>query len=66
MMNRELLDVMSDCLQVYNTVLLEKDASNNDVMKALQDQNTKYFERIIQNQEEIKKLLTEILSGGIK
>ena len=65
-MNRELLDIMSDCLQVYNTVLLEKDASNNDVMKALQDQNTKYFERIIQNQEEIKKLLTEILSSGIK
>ena len=65
-MKKEALDLISDCLQVYNTLLLEKDASNNDVMKALQDQNTIYFERIIQNQEEIKNLLTELLNKGTK
>lgn len=65
-MNRELFDLIADYLQVYNTVLLVKDASNNDVMKALQDQNTIYFERIIELLEEIKKLLTEQLKGNIK
>ena len=58
-MKKEALDLISDCLQVYNTLLLEKDASNNDVMKALQDQNTRYFELMVRQLEEIKSLLKQ-------
>jgi hypothetical protein len=57
---------MADCLQVYNTMLLEKDATNNDVMKALQDQNTVYFERIVKELGEIKKLLTMLVERDTK
>lgn len=65
-MNNNLLDLMADCLQVYNTMLLEKDATNNDVMKALQDQNTVYFERIVKELGEIKKLLTMLVERDTK
>lgn len=53
----ENLDLLSDILQVLNTYLLLKDATNNQVMKALQDQNTKYFEKITKDLELIKKAL---------
>ena len=53
----ENLDLLSDILQVLNTYLLLKDATNNQVMKALQDQNTKYFEKITKDLELIKKTL---------
>lgn len=56
-MNEELLEQFANLLQIYNTILLMKDASNNDLMKELQNQNTKYFERIVKNQEEILRLL---------
>lgn len=54
---RETLDLLSDVLQVYNTYLLQKDATNNQIMKALQDQNTRYFEKITKDLESIKKAL---------
>lgn len=53
----ENLDLLSDILQVYNTYLLLKDASNDQIMKALQEQNTQYFERIIADLYKIKKKL---------
>lgn len=59
-MNQDLFNIMANCLQVYNTVLLEKDASNNDVMKALQEQNNIYFERIIKQLDELTNELREL------
>lgn len=54
---RENLDLLSDILQVLNTYLLLKDASNNELMRELQHQNTEYFERIIKDLELIKNKL---------
>lgn len=65
-MNRNVLDLIADCLQVYNTVLLVKDSSNDDVMRALQEQNTKYFEKIIKELDDIKNLLTILTKDNIK
>lgn len=55
----ENLDLLSDLLQVYNTYLLLKDNTNNELMRELQHQNTEYFERIIKDLEMIKKELTK-------
>lgn len=65
-MNRNVLDLIADCLQVYNTVLLVKDSSNDDLMRALQEQNTKYFEKIIKELDDIKNLLTILTKDNIK
>ena len=54
---RENLDLLSDILQVLNTYLLLKDASNDQLMAELQHQNTEYFERIIKDLELIKNKL---------
>lgn len=56
-MNEELLEQFANILQIYNTILLMKDASNDDLMKELQNQNSKYLETIIKNQKEILRLL---------
>lgn len=58
-MNEELLAQLANILQIYNTILLTKDASNNDLMRELQKQNTEYFEKIIKNQEEILRRLND-------
>lgn len=54
---KENLDLLSDLLQVLNTYLLLKDASNNELMKELQHQNTEYFERIVSDLNKIKEKL---------
>lgn len=46
-MNTELLDLLSDILQIYNTILLTQDASNNEVMKELQNQDREYLDKIV-------------------
>lgn len=53
----ENLDLLSDILQVLNTYLLLKDASNNELMQELQHQNTEYFEQIIKDLTKIKERL---------
>ena len=58
-MNDELLEYLANILQIYNTMLLISDASNNDLMKELQKQNTEYFETIIKNQQEILRILKD-------
>lgn len=58
-MNDELLEYLANILQIYNTMLLINNASNNDLMKELQKQNTKYFETIIKNQQEILRILKD-------
>lgn len=61
-MNDE-LNNMANIAQFISLWLLLQDASNNDLMKELQNQNTNYFERIIENQEKILKLLEGIKHG---
>ena len=65
-MNDNKLGIVADLSQFYSLFLLLRDASNNEIMRALQDQNTVYFERIIKELEEIKKLLTEQIKDNIK
>ena len=55
--NLEKLDVVANISQLWSLFLLLKDASNNDLMKALQDQNTEYFEKIVKDLEKIKEKL---------
>lgn len=55
------LDLLSDVLQIYNTILLENDAKNTDIMQALQEQNTKYFEEIINKLNQIREKQDDII-----
>lgn len=50
-------DNLSLILQILSFELLLKDCTNNSIMEELQKQDTKYFEKIIKNQEEILNLL---------
>ncbi len=56
----ERLDVIADILQVANYVLNVTDVSNDDIMKALQEQNNKYLEIAIQQNKEIIDRLERI------
>lgn len=53
----ERLDFVSDISQLISLYLLLQDASNNDLMRELQNQNTEYFERIIKDLQLIKNKL---------
>lgn len=57
---QENLDLLSDVLQIYNTHLLLKDATNNEIMKELQKQDEVYFEKILKELKEIKIMLAKI------
>ena len=46
-------------LQALSLEILFKDYNNADLMQELQKQDSEYFERIIQNQEEILQILKE-------
>ena len=59
-MNTELLDLLSDILQIYNTILLTQDSTNNEVMKELQRQDREYLDKILGTLEDIQKRLTNI------
>lgn len=60
MQKNDLLNLFAVFLQTYNTDLLEADASNNDIMKSLQDQNTNYFEEILVKLNNIEKRLERL------
>lgn len=51
------LNLVSDISQLISLYLLLQDASNNDLMRELQNQNTEYFERIIKDLQLIKNKL---------
>ena len=53
----ENLDLLSDILQVFNTYLLLKDASNNQLIEELRKQDAEYLERIVKDLDLIKKAL---------
>ena len=50
---RENLNILANLLQIYNTMLLQADASNNDLMQELHKQN----EEIIKRLDKIEKKL---------
>lgn len=56
----ENLDLAANLSQFYSLFLLLKDATNNEIMRELQNQNTNYFDNIIQKLNEMDKRLTEI------
>ena len=56
---RNNLDATSLILQFYSLILLIQDYKNSDLMQELQKQDNEYFKKIIENQEEILKLLKE-------
>ena len=53
------IDVASLLLQVLNLQLLFNDFNNVDIMKELQKQDNDYFEKIIEQNNEILKILKE-------
>lgn len=53
----ENLDLLSDLLQILNTYLLLRDASNNELMQELQKQDKIYLERIVKDLALIKQKL---------
>ena len=56
-LNTDMIELLSNFLQFYNTSLLQDDATNNDLMKELQNQNTNYFEEIVKMLKDINKRL---------
>ena len=51
------LDFGSFILQLYNLVLLLQDYNNTDLMGELQKQDKQYFEKIINQNNEILEIL---------
>ena len=59
MSDSEFINKFSLILQVLSLQILFQDFNNSDLMQELQKQDTQYFEKIIENQEKILKILKE-------
>lgn len=53
------LDISSLILQLYSVIILLQDYNNRDLMWELQRQDKEYLEKIIEQNNEIIKLLNE-------
>ena len=58
-MNNNTINNLSLILQTLSLQLLFQDFNNSDLMQELQKQDSKYLEKIIQQNEEILKILNE-------
>ena len=58
-MKDDSLNTVANLAQLYSLFLLFRDASNDQIMKELQNQNTKYFEEIIKCLQRIEDKLNE-------
>lgn len=56
---RNNLDATSLILQLYSVILLLQDYNNRDLMQELQKQDGEYLEKIIQQNNQILKILNE-------
>lgn len=56
-MKSNVVDNLGLVLQALSLQILFQDYNNTDIMQELQKQDTKYFEKIIKNQEEILNFL---------
>ena len=64
---RNNLDVSSLILQLYSVVLLLQDYNNRDLMQELQNQDSNYLQKIIEQNEEILTLLKKgVIPNGRK
>ena len=61
-MRNNSIDMTSLILQMYSLIFIMQDFNNTDLMQELQRQDKEYLEKIIQQNEEIIRLLKE---GGI-
>jgi len=61
-MKNNAIDMTSLILQIYSLIIIMQDFNNTDLMQELQKQDKEYLEKIIQQNEEIIRLLKE---GGI-
>lgn len=52
-------DDLSLILQIFSFELLLKDCTNNTIMEELQNQDSNYLQKIIQQNEEILSILNE-------
>lgn len=59
MNNRSPVDNLSLVLQAISLQILFQDYNNGDLMQELQNQDNNYLQKIIQQNEEILKLLKE-------
>lgn len=58
-MKNNVVENLGLILQAISLQILFQDYNNADLMQELQLQDTKYFDKILQNQEEILKILKE-------
>ena len=54
------LTLLDTFLQIMTMALVSDDATNNDLMSELQKQNREYLEKIIENQNQILSMLSEL------
>lgn len=54
------LTLLDTFLQIMTMVMVSEDATNNDLMSELQKQDREYLEKIIQNQNQILSMLSEL------
>jgi len=60
----EMMDRLSDILQILNYQMLLKDASNSDLLRYLQHQDNDLLSIIVSQNEEIIKLLKKGENNG--
>ena len=63
-MNNNTLDKLGVVLQALSLEILFKDYNNGDLMNELQHQNSDYLEKIINQNEEILKILGKENKNG--
>ena len=63
-MNNNAVNNVSLLLQALSLEILFRDFNNTDIMEELQRQDIQYFEKILQNQNEILTLLRKEDSNG--
>lgn len=56
----DLLSVFSFGIQIAVLEQTQRQASNDDLMKELQEQDNKYFKEIIENQRKIMSILSDL------
>lgn len=49
------LNTLANILQVYNTMLLQQDATNNDVLQELRKQNQEILKRLERIEKKLQK-----------
>ena len=54
------LTLLDTFLQIMTMVMVSEDATNNDLMSELQKQDREYLDKIIENQNQVLSMLSEL------